>query len=306
MEYKQKYFKYKKKYIYLKTQLGGSVIFNTLFKEIILYCIDYNQRPLTKEEELFGETSFVHIKGGASILFHLLNRNINVNMEGFTEDIDIFFVASEQNAHKDIEIFFNGLRNKFQQYTWDVKVENGLFIISVNGQAIIDITIFYNDKELESSDSLLDLETGMFSYALINLLRKELSPVDYNIFINGLSEIQILKKTINIYFNNLSNKTGLEKTFTTLELEKYATEKGIVNQQVYINASANWQTLANNHLLASQNQSLSQDERNRHLISYNGYMHQLTPAFMGKIQNKLLRYQQKLQYINAILGSVTK
>jgi hypothetical protein len=303
MEYKQKYFKYKKKYLYLKNQSGGSIIFNTLFKEIIMYCMEYNQRPLTKEEELFGDTSFVHIKGGASILYHLINRNINVNLEGLTEDIDIFFVSSEETANTDIEKFYNGLRNKFPQYTWDVKVENGLFIISVNGQAIIDITIFYNDKALDSNDSLLNLETGMFSYALINLLRKELSPLDYNNFINGLSEIEILKKIINVYFNNLSNKTGPEKTFTTLELEKFATEKGIANQQLYINASVNWSALANSHLLASQDQSLPPDMRNQHLLTYNGYMRQLSPEYMGKIQNKLSRYQQKLQYINFILGT---
>jgi hypothetical protein len=303
MEYKQKYFKYKKKYIYLKNQFGGNIRFNTLFKEIIMYCIEYNQRPLTKEEELFGDISFVHIKGGASILYHLINRNSNVNLEGLTEDIDIFFVSLEETANTDIEKFFNGLCNKFPQYTLDIKVDNGLFIISVNGQAMIDITIFYTDKALESNDSLLNLETGMFSYALINLLRKELSPLDYNNFTSGLSEIEILKKTISVYFNNLSNKTGLEKTFTTLELEKFATEKGIANQQLYINASVNWSALANNHLLASQNEALPLDIRNQHLLTYNGYIRQLSPEYMGKIQNKLSRYQQKLQYIHVILGT---
>jgi len=89
MDFELKYLKYKNKYLKLKNQIGGN-LFEILFSRIIEYCIEYNKTAV-EMKDLVGYDYFVHIKGGASIKYHLMKRELPIHLhQEITSDIDMY------------------------------------------------------------------------------------------------------------------------------------------------------------------------------------------------------------------------
>ena len=275
MNIEQKYLKYKNKYLKLKNQSGGT-LFEILFYSIIKYCIEYNENAVDMKE-LLGYNFFVHIKGGASIKYHLMKQELPIHLhQGITSDIDMYFVSRPDKVDEDIRLFLFQLQNKFRDYDWSPSVNNGLITISVNGVNIIDITI-YTDTYVEP-----DPENSMFSYAL-----NKMGFVNHRTYFDMLNQSNLVE----------------QKTFTSLQFEKFATIKGIQIQQNYLDDVSDWERIADIFLKESMNPAYTIERKHEKYKIYEQYMYQLSEEYLHKIQNKKLRYEQKLELINKILES---
>jgi hypothetical protein len=273
MDFELKYLKYKNKYLKLKNQIGGN-LFEILFSDIIKYCIEYNETAI-EMKEMIGYNYFVHIKGGASIKYHLMKRELPIH-QGITSDIDMYFVSKADKVDDDVRVFLLGLQTKFSDYAWSPSINNGLITISVNGVNIIDITI-YTDTYIES-----DPENSMFSYAL-----NKMGFENHHSYFNMLNQSELVE----------------QKTFTSLEFEKFATMKGIQIQQYYLDDVPNWGIMADIFLKESQNPLYTVEQKYEKHKLYEKYMNQLSHEYLQKIHNKKFRYEQKLEIINKILES---
>ncbi len=284
MNYKEKYIKYKNKYLKMKNQKGGN-LFETLFPGIIEYCINYN-RTLTDMGNMFGSNRFVHIKGGASIKYHLSKLGLPIDsFVGITSDIDMYLVSEPDEVENNLTEFLSGLYIKFPGYQWSTVNKNGLVTISVNGTDIIDITIF--NEFFEEPDP----DTSMFLYAINNLGLKnhkeyfdQLNQIEFELMVKSFELIE-------------------QKTFTSLPFERFATIKGIQNQEKYLSSIPNWKRMALYFYDQSQNQSLTEEARKNNYANFERYMYQLSPEYIQKLENKLQRYKQKLEIINKLLGA---
>jgi hypothetical protein len=278
--YKSKYIKYKNKYLKLKEQYGGN-LFEQLFPYLINYIIEFNK---TDGGSLFSPNRFLHVKGGASIKYHIMKNQVPIDTTNITSDIDLFLVCDEEEVNQHIESFLSGLKTHFSQYNWTHKIDGALLTILVNGIDIIDLTVF------SSSYSEPDPETSMFSYALANTGFANIE--DYFDKLNLIDHQDMLQ----------SYELVERKTFTSLLFEKFACMKGIENQRHYLESKPNWEKLARYYLAKASDESLPMTERERYYNTYQRYLYQLSPEYISKLENKLLRYQQKLEVINQMLA----
>jgi hypothetical protein len=238
---------------------GGS-LFEMMYIPLIQFCIEYNNR----DERLLGEGAIVHIKGGASIKYHLNKLGINTN--GITSDIDILLIPNgEENA---LNNFYTALQEKFTGNIFSFKNNNGLYHICINDICIFDITMYHSEINQNEDD-----ETSMFLYALKNLE-----------FLN-----------INDYVDKLLEQSNTEtQTFTTLQFEYFSTWKGIENTIKYLNSIEKWRS----NKLQYESINPRTPNINRIIARLN---YQTTPDYIAKLQDKKLRYIQKYQTIQHIL-----
>jgi hypothetical protein len=129
----------------------------------------------------------------------------------------------------------------------------------------------------------------MFFYALNNL-----GYPNYETYFSQLSAIPLN--------NIISDYHLLEiKTFTSLNFEKFACQKGIENQNNYLNSSQSWRQQAEYYYNMSQDQQKSSIDRQNYYNMFKRLENQLRPEYIQKINDKLIRYQQKLALIKHLL-----
>ena len=170
-KYYNKYLKYKKKYLNLKKILGGN-IFNKIYDKLIKIFRDINKI----NDPLFGFRDIIHIKGGASIKYHLQKYMIAPDaLTRLTNDIDILVILDDYKL-ENLELFNENKKNfvifiletikkNIPEYNWNYKESNQLYNICIENDDIecfIDIT-FYNpfDEDIDIDD-----DTSLFQYAL--------------------------------------------------------------------------------------------------------------------------------------------
>jgi len=96
MNYLQKYFKYKKKYLYLKKIIGGN-LFNDLYDKLIHIFKDINKKQIQQLKK-----NILHIKGGSSIKYHLKKKDIRIDeLETLTNDIDVYIILDDNQLNKE-------------------------------------------------------------------------------------------------------------------------------------------------------------------------------------------------------------
>lgn len=271
INYLNKYLKYKTKYL----QKAGN-LFENLYNDLIQYCIDFNKKG-AQVFNIFGEgqNDIIHIKGGSSIKFHLIENKID--SKNITSDIDALLILGEDSNKEDIlNNILNDLKKKFDKYQWTLKFSNGLYNICLNDFCIFDITVFQNDMEYD--------ESNMFAYA-----------------VNKLGYDNVDKYIEHIRSLDPDNPNNLkEMTFTSLQFEYYSTLKGIINQNYYLSSIETWK----NQL--EEFQQLLPNVKN--LNDYNVLSNiitklkrQVSNEYILKLNDKLRRYQKKLELIKKIL-----
>lgn len=239
----------------------GGFTFEEMYGPLVQFCIDYNNR-----EDLFGENSFIHIKGGASIKHHLNNRFINTI--GITSDIDILLIPNEEED--SFKKFYLAFQEKFSSSTPNItyKEVNGLYNICIDEICIFDITIYHHGMDEDE-----DEETSMFLYAVRSL---------------GFG-------TIDSYVDELLRQSNIEiRTFTTIPFEYYSTKKGIENNEKYLSLIEKWRS----NKLQYESINPRTPNINRIIARLN---YQTTPGYIAKLQDKYLRYTQKFQILHNIL-----
>lgn len=273
--YYKKYLIYKKKYIKLKKQKGGD-LFELLFMDLINYCIEFNSIE-TEFGQLFGENRYVHIKGGSSIKYHMWKNNISNG--DITSDLDLFLVTSQEEMEFNVQNFYEGLKAILPGRNIQMNNSNGLITFSIDGITMIDMTIYVEPFEDP------DPETSMFYTALIKMGYKN------------------YKEYFDSFYSTEDMKTKLEvQTFTSLEFEMYACEKGLEIQNGYLSNSVNWVSYAQTFKARAANTNLSPAEREQSKRMYERYLYQSQPAYIEKIINKRDRYYYKLTKIREMLG----
>lgn len=254
-------------------------MFETLYLDLVNYCMEYN-KEINEIESLFGENRFVHIKGGGSIKHHLIKHRIPVEYHvNITSDLDLFMVCSEEFIVENVNKFIDGLKKTFYQYTITHKNENGLIKILFNNNDIIDITIF-NDEYVE-----IDPETSMFYYACEKIGKSE---SEYFAELNKL--------------NANENYLALErKTFTNVEFEYYATEKGILIYNEYLENIPKWQMNYEKWNRMYLDLTLPLEKRQQAEKFAKIYEYQLSESYVEKLKRKYRRYQNKLRLLKMLL-----
>lgn len=241
----------------------GGFTFEEMYSPLIQFCIDYNKRDAI---ELFGESSIIHVKGGASIKYHL--NKVGINTNGITSDIDILLIPNEEDSQSALNNFYEALQRRFVGYNFTITNNNGLYNICINNFCVFDITI-YN----QNMNQLEDPETSMFLYALINM---------------GFNNI-------NNYVTKLlgSNNTEI-KTFTSVQFEYFSTMKGLENTSKYLGSIEKWR---NNKI---RYESINPRTNNIAMIIAR-LNYQTTPAYIAKLQDKHNRYSYKLRILQSLL-----
>ena len=283
INYFLKYKKYKNKCFNIKNQIGGN-LFELVFENVIKYCIEYNKTE-NERETLFGDDNrFVHIKGGASIKYHLIKNGAPLEYhQNITSDIDLFLVCEADDVIVNLTTFVDGLKLKFPEYSINLKNNNGLYVITFNEIDIIDITIF-NEHYVEP-----DSDTSMFLYAINNL-----GYVDHEKYFKELEKIS--------YDDILENYSLLEtKTFTSLKLEKYAAIKGSRIYETYLKNIPKWIEQRDNYLRMSQNMQLVSSQRQQYLQFAERYAYQTSSSYIDKLNDKLTRYNRKIVLISTMI-----
>jgi hypothetical protein len=247
----------------MKINKKGGFTFEEMYVPLIQFCIDYNNRDAI---ELFGESSILHIKGGASIKYHLTKAGINTN--GITSDIDILLIPNEEDYQSALNNFYEAIQRKFSDYNFSITNNNGLYNICINNFCIFDITI-YNQYMNQSEDH----ETSMFLYALKKM---------------GFD-------SITDYVNKLLQQTNIEiKTFTSIQFEYFSTLKGLENTSKYLGSIDKWR---NNKI---RYESINPKTNNiTRIIARLNY--QTSPVYIAKLQDKYNRYLYKRQMLESIL-----
>lgn len=270
-DYYKKYLKYKYKYKIL--QLGG-YNFETLYKDLMNFCINYNKSRYLINE-IFDEKIILHIKGGASIKYYMNKKNIDST--NITSDIDILILSDNNDIDKEntVSELYNELSENFKQYNWNYKIFNGLYNICIDNYCIFDIT-FINTLE--------NTEDSMFLYAVKSLGYNNIH--EYADYILSLSQ------------------ENLEKvTFTSLKFEYYSTTKGIINQIEYLNSIDEWKNnleqfklklKLNYYRLTSTDRSFVEDRIK--VLTW-----QTSNEYINILKNKLNRYIIKHKIIIDLL-----
>ena len=243
---------------------GGNP-FEIVYYDFIQFCINYNNDD--NRMTLFGETSFVHIKGGSSIKYHLTKYGMDVS--GITADIDILLIPNGETEEDALLNFFNALQKAFPQYHFQLEHNNGLYNIFVNGLSIFDITIYHQNMNAKN-----DPDTSMFIYALHKL---------------GI-------QTTDDYVNLLLTSENVEfRTFTSVHFEYFSTEKGIENTLKYLRSIEEWSRMRNNLKYQGSN-----NKETKNLIARLNY--QTSAEYVHKLEDKYNRYLHKLELLEQILS----
>jgi hypothetical protein len=292
------------KYLNLKKDLiikGGAIMpnqsyqefFDTNFTSFIQLVIGFNANP----ENIKNGTMF-HIKGGANVKAKAIKYD--KPNAGITNDIDILFINNhykyiqlistpyadknfilQQNkidASKKINDLFQLLQSRYPG-TWTIDVTNNLHTIKCNNYGVFDITFY------EREDMMSDFNYTLFgqSYNEIRLERGlpiTTDPEEY--IMNILTKQKTEPHNIEEY---TLTDTYIERKIATKAIEKYAQ---------HIQDIPIWKQKAENpELLRDYTGVINQQ-------MWQNYVHQSTPEYIAKIQNKYNRYQIKLRLINEI------
>jgi|688.fasta_scaffold455669_2 hypothetical protein len=277
------YYKYKKKYFLAKNKLmqTGGNLFDTLFENLVKSLIVYNTEQL-KDSMFSDETTFVHIKGGASIKYQLMRENID--SQNITNDIDLFLVVGRyDNSLDELNRLIKFLEENISNYSWTVNNNGKLYTLSVNGIQMVDITIY------DSSYVDMNLGSSMFYYAIT-----QLGYDSYDDYFDELYKIDYYE-----YDNN--PQLLYKKTFTSLNLEKYSCIKGITVYNDYLSRVQKW----NEHLTHLLKLKKEYDERNasetdkqlldKDIAIYTKYT---SDEYINRLKDKVSRYQRKIRLID--------
>jgi len=254
--------------------------FEKIYEDIIRFIKSYNRIQIDNKE-LFDEINYLHIKGGASIKYHL--NEAKILTKGITNDIDILFLIDNiEEKEERINTFFSALTNHFKNFNWDRKISNGLYVIQKDNINLIDITIY--DPNFDIKD-----ETSIFGYALQNL---------------GFSDIKQ-------YYNTIVKSDNIELiSFTSLKFELFSTEKAIQVYENYIKNIPNWQRtliiLTRKKKYLEKQKLIDQKEIIKIDKIITGYKKQLQPEYIKNLHNKLHRYKYKNKALNTIYKSLNQ
>lgn len=211
------------------------------------------------------EYNFIHLKGGASIVYHLNPNKINLN--NLTDDFDITIIQNK-NDRVLIGGLLNRLFNKIQQclqnYQLRLAYDNGLYSIYVNNIRLIDITIYDKNEQYD--------ETSMINYA-----SKKLNYGSFSGYIDS-----ILLKIDDEKLFGVSNELLEIVTFTPLIFEYHAAIKGIENVIMYINRIPE---------LTQRYEYLKKSNGDSYLIEK--LKKNIDPIYIKKLHDKLERYKLK-------------
>jgi len=298
MNFKNKYLKYKKKYLNIKKLLGGN-IFNKIYDKLIKTFRDINKI----NDPIFGFKDIIHIKGGSSIKYHLQKNMIAPDdLNELTNDIDILVILDDSKSEnlelfnknkKDFVIFIlETIKKNIPEYNWIYKESNQLYNICIENDIIecfIDIT-FYNpfDEDIDIDD-----DTSLFQYAL----RK-------NTYINMKNYIDKIKTNASIDSEFDITDDNIDTfMFTSPQFEYYSCIKGIELMGKYLNyASQKW-NLEKEELkkILLENISLDDESINNIKKQIKRLEYQISEEYTNKLKDKLKRYNKKLELIKLIL-----
>lgn len=177
-------------------------LFEELFGAFINFCLEYNRLHIIFVED----EGFVHIRGGASLKYHMKKRGFQ--HQGITNDIDVLLFG------EDFEEFFNRLSKIIPNLKWTFS--NGLYRIYYKDVPFVDLIVLehYTDTDDEKS---------MFRYAYTQM---------------GFD-------TIEDYIHSISETDDIERlTFTSPEFEYYNVSKGVEIYSQYIDDIPRWKMIA--------------------------------------------------------------
>jgi len=298
MDFKNKYLKYKKKYLNIKKLLGGN-IFNKIYDKLIKTFRDINKI----NDPIFGFKDIIHIKGGSSIKYHLQKNMIAPDdLNELTNDIDILVILDDSKSEnlelfnknkKDFVIFIlETIKKNIPEYNWIYKESNQLYNICIENDIIecfIDIT-FYNpfDEDIDIDD-----DTSLFQYALRQ-----------NTYINMKNYIDKIKTNASIDSEFDITDDNIDTfMFTSPQFEYYSCIKGIELMGKYLNyASQKW-NLEKEELkkILLENISLDDESINNIKKQIKRLEYQISEEYTNKLKDKLKRYIKKLELLRLIL-----
>jgi hypothetical protein len=279
MNHQNKYLKYKNKYQKLKQQIGGNLI-ETLFVPIITCFLEFNKKQ-TMIRELFGDDRFIHVKGGSSIKYHMMKKGLDST--GVTNDIDIFLYSARENKDDDLRELLVDLQTKIPGYTWRIEPRGELYVVFINEIQIIDITV-YNELYIEP-----DEESSMFLYAI-----KNIGLETHEQYFEALKEIS--------WENIVSKNESLEtKSFTSLQFEKFSCIKGIEIYTDYVGREPVWRERLQELRTRLLTPGISEEIKVRIHNEIAKYERYVSAEYIAKLNDKLTRYQKKIQVIDWML-----
>ena len=301
--YREKYVKYKKKYINLKDKLQGGAamanesyqdLFDSNFEIFIQLIIDFNNDPTN-----VASGTLFHIKGGASVKAKALKYG--KHHLGITNDIDILFInnhyeytelisnprnnqvtilqQNKQNATQKINDFLQSFRDRLPG-VWTIEIDNNLHTIKYNNYGVFDIT-FYEHGDMSSD--FIETIFGQ-AYNKVRTIQGLAITHDPKEYIESLLEFQSLGPS------HLENYT-----FSDIDIEHHTAIIGRETYAKYIEYIPRWQQLAADPTLVTNKHGEIDDRK------WQRYVYQSTPEYIQKIKNKFERYKVKLRIIDYIL-----
>jgi hypothetical protein len=278
--------------IYLQV-INRHVLFDKVFNKLLDYCFRFNKDT---------PDVFLHIKGGSSIKYHMINNNIP--SDNITNDIDIVIVSTNNKPNWKQSAFLkfiDGLRSSFPYFTWSYdKVTNFIFEdiylndiylnvlpeiirVKLNATKIFDITFY--DKHYRNELPKLDL----FTYSIKKL---------YN-----MNNSKYYSKLIILHSLRNLNPDNLEKlTITKLEIEKIVLEKRISNRNYILKniVSKSIQKSIILHKLINNETNIDKIIIFHQMIQF---LHNLNIKYADKqyIHKRFAIYNRKISIINTIL-----
>lgn len=256
--------------------------FEKIYENIIRFIISYNKIQMVNKD-LFGEINYLHIKGGASIKYHL--NEAKILTKDITNDIDILFLIDNIEEKKErIDTFFLTLKSTkyFKNFDWNLNYSNGLYVIQKDNINLIDITIY--DPNFDIKD-----ETSIFGYALQKLR------------FNNIEQ----------YYNTIVKSDNIKLiSFTSLKFELFSTEKAIQVYENYIKNIPNWQRTLNIFTQKKKYLEKQTPIDRKEIIKIDkiitGYKKQLQQEYIKNLHDKLHRYKSKNKALNTIYKSLNQ
>jgi hypothetical protein len=258
MKYQNKYLKYKKKYLELK----GGFNFEEFYDFFIDACMSFNSYM-----SIFEKNVVLHIKGGASVKYHLNKSGIDTT--DITNDIDILFIYKDKNIQEILDKFMKFIQGKKRDNYEIRKVNDILYNLYLDNNCVVDITFFKLDV---TEDNLDDTHFGE-ALAYMNYLFMN----DYMDEINNI-EIEEIEDIEN-------------KTFSSLYLEKVTNEISLKNYEEWMNNVPKMKDNVQKNIFP-RHYTEEQKKRKRYEIS---------DSYQLKIKDKIERYKKKLELIDSVL-----
>jgi len=267
----------------------GGEIFEDIFDKLI----NVIKNIIIDGYTLFGFQTIFHIKGGASIYYHLKKNLVNETKD-LTNDIDIFVIIDdisteesfEQEKKNIIDNLIINLNKYLPEYKWISKFENNLYNICIDNsdidiknKCIFDIT-FYNpfDENIDVDD-----DTSIFQYAM----RKS----GYNTI---KEYIDNLRKKFDDLDELKQNKNIIDIMFTSVDFERFACEKGIKLMEKYLDFSTSeWVIKLKEFKDQLKDKSLSKENIDIIQKFIKRLEYQTSDLYKHKLEDKLDRYKKK-------------